>query len=327
MNNKKPLIAIVLAIVAVAAIVGVRRLQEAPPAAFYGYVEGDYARLAPREGGTLKDLAVKRGDDVTAGQVIARLDSEDEIARLNEAKARLAQAEASLANLRKGKRSPEIDTLIAQQAQAKAAFEFSRAQYDRQKRLPKGQVVSEEKLDQTRTTMERDRARIAELDAQIRLARMAARDDEINAAEAEAKAARAQVAQAEWRVGQRTLTAPKDARVTDTLFVPGEYVAAGTPVVSLLAPGDKKVRFFVPEAALARVHVGQALNVRCDGCAANLTATVRFVAPEAEFTPPVIYSRETRSKLVFMIEAAPDDAAAKLHPGQPVEVLPKGPTP
>lgn len=320
MNARK--IAVAIAVVAAFAGVVYKTSRPKDTDAFYGYVEGDYTRLAPREGGTLKDLRVKRGDDVTAGTVVAVLDGEDEQARLAEAKARLAQAEATLANLRKGKRTPEIDALIAQRAQAQASYAFSRSQYRRQSQLPKGQVVTEEKLDQTKTNMDRDKARIAELDAQIALARMAARDDEIDAAEADVAAARAQVRQAEWRVAQRTLIAPVDARIADTLFVVGEYVAAGTPVVSMLAAADKKIRFFVPEAGLSRIRIGQKLNVACDGCTKNIGATVAFVAPEAEFTPPVIYSRESRSKLVFMIEARPDRPAG-LHPGQPVEIRPE----
>ena len=317
MNVRK--IALLVVIVAVVATIVYKATLPKDDGAFYGYVEGDYTRLAPREGGTLKELRVKRGDDIAAGTVVAVLDPEDEPARLAEAKARLAQTEATLANLRKGKRTPEIDALIAQRAQAQASYAFSRSQYHRQSQLPKGQVVTEEKLDQTKANMDRDKARTAELDAQIAFARMAARDDEVDAAEADVAAARAQVRQAEWRVAQRTLIAPVDARVVDTLFVTGEYVAAGTPVVSMLAPADKKIRFFVPETALSRIRIGQKLIVACDGCAKDIGAAVAFVAPEAEFTPPVIYSRESRSKLVFMIEARPGRPAG-LHPGQPVEI-------
>ena len=287
--------------------------------AFFGYAEGEYARLAPREGGILQELRVRRGDRVKAGDAVAVLESGDEKARLDEARARLAQTDAQLADLRKGKRTPEIDALVAQRAQAEAAERLSEAQYSRQLRLPAGQVVSEDKLDQARAAVERDRARVAELAAQIATAHLAARDDEIDAGEAAVQTARAQVAQADWRLGQRTLSSPAPALVSDTLFVVGEYVPAGTPVASLLPDGNVKVRFFVPEPELAKVGIGQEVAIRCDGCGPGLKANVSYISPEAEYTPPVIYSRETRAKLVFMIEAklAP---GAKLHPGQPVEV-------
>jgi HlyD family secretion protein len=109
--------------------------------------------------------------------------------------------------------------------------------------------------------------------------------------------------------------------VTDTLFVKGEWVPAGSPVVAILPPANVKVRFFVPEPKLGAVKVGQKVSVACDACGNPLEATVSFVAPQAEFTPPVIYSKDSRAKLVFLVEARPDPAdAARLHPGQPVDV-------
>lgn len=285
---------------------------------FYGYIEGEYARLAPREGGHLKELRVARGDTVAAGQTVAVLEAGNETALRDETKARLAQAEAQLANLRKGKRTPEIDALIAQRAQAEAQLKLSKLQLDRQSKLPVSEVVSQDRLDQLRAAYERDRARVNELTAQVAVARLAARDDEIDAAEAAVAIARATLAQAEWRLGQRALVAPAAALVADTLYVAGEYVPANSPVVSLLPPGNVKLRFFVPEPTLAGLRIGEEVDVRCDGCPAGLSARVTFVAPQAEYTPPVIYSRETRAKLVFLIEAKPSSAG--LHPGQPIEV-------
>ena len=130
------------------------------------------------------------------------------------------------------------------------------------------------------------------------------------------------LAQADWRLGQRAVIAPKAGRVNDTYYVVGDFVPAGSPVVSLLPPGNIKVRFFVPEKALGTVRYGQPVAITCDGCGAPIGAKVSFVAPQAEYTPPVIYSRERREKLVFLVEARPAASdAAKLHPGQPVEVL------
>jgi HlyD family secretion protein len=104
------------------------------------------------------------------------------------------------------------------------------------------------------------------------------------------------------------------------LYRPGEWVAAGAPVVSILPPGNVKIRFYVPEPVLASLRIGAPVSVRCDGCGAAIAAKISFIAPQAEFTPPVIYSRENRAKLVFLVEAHPDAANAALHPGLPVEV-------
>lgn len=304
------------ALTAVAALFGG---ATAEPNLFYGYAEGEYARLAPRESGTLKELRVARGDRVVAGDIVALLESDAELAARDEAKARLAQAEAQLENLRKGKRTPEIEALVALRRQAEAQLRLSETQLRRYSRLAVGEVVSQERMDETRAAYDRDRARVAELTAQIEVARMAARDDEIAAAEAAVETSRAFLRQAEWKLGQRTLAAPADALVADTLFVSGEFVGAGIPVVSLLPDGKVKLRFFVPEPALARLRIGQEIAVRCDSCPPNLAARVSFVAPEAEYTPPVIYSRETRGKLVFLVEALPQNGA-RFHPGQPIEV-------
>jgi HlyD family secretion protein len=289
------------------------------PNVFYGYVEGEYVRLAPRDGGTLAELLVARGDKVTTGQVIALLESDNETASRDDARARVAQAEAQLDNLRKGKRPAEVQAVAAQQSQAAAALKLAEAQLRRQEALKGSAAFSPERLDEVRAAYERDRARLAELNAQMTVARLAARDDEIAAAEAAVDVTRAAVRQAEWRLAQRTLLAPADALVADTLFVAGEHVGAGMPVASLLPPGNVKLRVFVPEPELARVRVGAELSVLCDSCPAGLTARVTYIAPRAEYTPPVIYSRESRAKLVYLVEARPT-AGAPLNPGQPVEV-------
>jgi HlyD family secretion protein len=145
------------------------------------------------------------------------------------------------------------------------------------------------------------------------------RPDEIRAADAEAAAARAALTQADWRLRQRAVVAPAAATVVDTLFVQGEWVPAGAPVVSMLPPGNVKVRFFVPETKVMAVKVGQPVSVTCDGCAAPMEAKVTYVASQAEYTPPVIYSRDNRAKLVFLVEARA--SGAQLRPGQPVDVV------
>lgn len=289
------------------------------PGVYNGYAEGEYVRLAPRDSGLLVELRVSRGDQVTSGQMVALLDSENETALRDDARARVAQAEAQLDNLRKGKRPAEVAAVAAQHAQASAALKLSETQFQRQERLRGSAAFSPERFDEARSAYERDRARVAELNAQMAVARLAARDDEIIAAEAARQSAQAALRQAEWRLAQRALVAPADALVVDTLYLAGEHVAANAPVVSLLPPGKVKLRFFVPEGELARLRIGATVAVRCDSCPAGLAATVSYIAPQAEYTPPVIYSRDSRAKLVYLVEARPAENA-KFHPGQPVEV-------
>jgi HlyD family secretion protein len=111
--------------------------------------------------------------------------------------------------------------------------------------------------------------------------------------------------------------------VQDTFFVEGEWVGAGRPVASLLPPGNVKARFYVPEAALAGVNVGKSVEIRCDACAGPFAAKVSYVSAQAEYTPPVLYSKESRSKLRFLVEARLDQPQASLKPGQPIDVTAK----
>ena len=198
-------------------------------------------------------------------------------------------------------------------------LELAEAELERRQRLVASNVASREAVDQARAAYERDKARVAELQAELKTAQLGARTDEIQAAEAEVTAARAQLAQAEWRLDQMSQAAPQAGVVVDTLYRPGEWIAAGAPVVSLLPPENIKVRFFVPEPRLGAIEIGDEVHISCDACAAGLTAAISYISPDAEYTPPVIYSREMRAKLVYLVEARPRQPTA-LRPGQPVDV-------
>jgi HlyD family secretion protein len=305
---------------ALACLLALGACGDAPPAGFPGYVEGEYVRVASPLAGTLLQLAVERGAQVAQGAPLFTLESEQERAARAEAQARVQQAQASLANLEKGRRPPEIAAVRAQLAQAQASLRQSEADLVRTQKLVADRFLPPQKRDEALAARDRDRARVAELTEQVRIANLPARSDEIAAANAEVKAATDALAQAQWRIDQKSQTAPAAGLVTDTLYRPGEWVAAGAPVVSLLPPNNVKVRFYVPEATLAALRPGAAVRVRCDGCGGDIAASVRFIAPQAEYTPPVIYSRENRAKLVFLVEARPDAPNPALHPGLPVEV-------
>jgi HlyD family secretion protein len=305
-----------------ATLLAVAGCADRTPAGFPGYVEAEYVRVGAPLAGTLAKLAVQRGDSVAANAPLFALENESERAARAEAESRVAAAQATLANLEKARRPPEIAAARAQVAQAQAALRQSDADLTRTEKLVADKFLPPQKLDEARATRDRDRARVAELGAQMQITQLPARSDEINAARAEQKAAEQALAQAQWRVDQKTQTAPVAGLVVDTLYRPGEWVAAGAPVVSLLPPGNLKVRFYVPEPVMASLRIGAPITVRCDGCADSIAAHITFIAPQAEYTPPVIYSRENRAKLVFLVEARPDDGApnAALKAGLPVEV-------
>lgn len=289
--------------------------------AFPGYAEAEYVRLTPAIGGTLVKLYLKRGDKVVAGAPAFVLEQENERAALEEAAARVRRAQAQLADLKKGKRPDEVAAVQAQLAQAEAGLKLSAADLARQKQLVGAKFIAPARLDEAQAAIERDRARVSELRAQLRVARLGARSDAIDGAQQELKTAEAQLAQAQWRLTQKTQRIPTAGEVVDVLYQEGETVPAGSPVLSLLPPHNIKARFFVPEPALATLRLGQELLLQCDGCGAPIPAKVSYISREAEYTSPLIYSKENRSTLVFMIEARPSiDDARRLHPGQPLEI-------
>lgn len=291
------------------------------PPAMQGYIEGEYVRVAAPFAGILVRLDAQRGQDVRAEAPLFALEAESEAAARREAEERLKRSLAQVDDLRKGLRQTEIDAVRAQLAQAEVAADLSAKEHLRQLDLVSKGFVSQQRADEARAARDRDRGKLAELRAQLATARSGSRPDEIRAAEAESRAAREALAQADWRLRQKTVAATVGGTVTDTLFAKGEWVPAGAPVVTLLPPGNVKLRFFVPESRLGAVQVGQKVAFSCSGCAPGLSATVAFVAPQAEYTPPVIYSKDSRAKLVFLVEARPaPEQAAKLHPGQPVDV-------
>jgi HlyD family secretion protein len=138
-------------------------------------------------------------------------------------------------------------------------------------------------------------------------------------AEAALRQAKANLDWAKTRLARRRGISPADGTIQEVYFRPGETVPPGRAVMSLLPPGNLKLRFFVPEARLPDIKYGQTATVSCDGCERGLTAKVSFIAKSAEYTPPVIYSREERSKLVFLVEARPAEPE-KFRVGQPVTV-------
>ena len=252
-----------------------------------------------------------------------RVERAAEVAALRQASQQRDAARSQLEDLRKGSRPEEIAALEARLGRARAAAELSRLELSRQESLFKASAISASDFDRARLTHESDARSVDEDQAKLETARLGGRPDAVSAAESALRAATEAESHARWSVEQKAQAAPVAALVFDTLYREGEFVAAGAPVVSLLAPSNVKVRFFVPEAALARVKAGDPVAVRVDGVAAPAQAVVSYVSPQPEYTPPVLYNQDNRSKLVFMVEAvfAPD-VAAGLHPGQPVDVAP-----
>ena len=292
------------------------------PPALQGYAEGEYVRVAAPFAGTLVSLDTQRGAQVEPGAALFALEAESEVAGRREAEERFRKAAAQVEDLKKGKRPTEVESVRAQLEQAQVAANLSEREWRRQLDLVSKGFVSQSRADEAKAQRDSDRKKVEQLQNDVETAMLPrARPDELRAAEAEAAAAKESLAQADWRLRQKSVTSTVAGTVADTLFVKGEWVPAGSPVVSILPPGNVKVRFFVPETKVGSIKQGQKISLACDGCGDAFDATVSFIAPQAEDTPPVIYSKDNRTKLVFLVEAKPAaQDASKLHPGQPVDV-------
>lgn len=289
---------------------------------FQGYVEGDYLYLAAPVGGYLATLDAARGSRAKAGDRLFALADEPERAAFDEAQARERAAREQARNLTEPRRPAEIANLEAQLRAADAALQLSTIQLRQQEDLARRQFVSQARLDEARAAYARDKAQRDALREQIANYRSAlGREAERASADAETRAAQAQIEQRRWQVDKKQMLAPADGEISDTYYRPGEWVAAGQPVLSLLPDARRRIRFFVPQGIVATLKPGQRIEARCDGCPQPIAASIDFIAPQAEYTPPVIYSDAAREKLVFRVEAVPAASdAARLRPGLPVDV-------
>ena len=290
--------------------------------AWQGYAEADYVKVAPIEQGQLTAISVARGDQIARGAALFTQDDTHERAARDQAARQLAQAEEQLANLEAAMKPTEVAQAEANLTDARSTLERARADLQRDEALLRTGYSTAQTVDQRRADYKSAEAKAQLAEAALAQAQAPmGREREIEAQRAAVAAGRAAVAMAEWRLAQRTVTAPVGGRVADVLAQPGETIAAGAPVVSILPPENIFVRFFVPETALSGLHRGDPVSFGCDGCPSGLDGTISFISPTAEYTPPVIYSESTRAKLVFRIEARPrPDQAALFNPGQPIDV-------
>jgi HlyD family secretion protein len=292
------------------------------PPTWQGYVEAEYVRVSPTLTGRITSIAVARGDQVAAGGALFTQDEIDDVAARDAAASKLAEAGARLTNLETRSRDTEIAQGRADLADLIATRDRIARDLQRNEELLRSGAASRQTVDQQRAELSSAVARVQASQAKLdQMQSPTGREYEIAAQRAMVEQARAGLAQAQWRVDQRHAVAPVAALVSDTYARPGETITAGNPVVELLPPKNVLVRFFVPETELASLHAGDHIAIGCDGCAADLTATITFIAPQPEYTPPVIYSESNREKLVYLVEAHPPlDQAAQLKPGQPVDV-------
>ncbi len=289
---------------------------------FQGYVEGEYLYLSSSRSGRLEKLHVVKGEQIQKDTLVFELENASEKYALKQAAEEMNSAFAMLKDMKLGKRPEEIAMAKAMLNQAKAEAKNANILLKRNEELAVKGAISKQDLDTLRAHAKTSNEKVAELTWQVEIYQLPDRAQQIEAQTARLEAAKASVAQREWDLAQKQLVSPEDGLVYDTLYKEGEWVQAGSPIVWLLLQDQIKVRFYIPEEKFSQVEYGQRVAVHVDGAQKEYTAIISYISPSAEYTPPVIYSNETRSKLVYMIEARPEDVEVRklLHAGQPVSV-------
>ncbi|HFC04192.1 MAG TPA: HlyD family efflux transporter periplasmic adaptor subunit [Rhizobiales bacterium] len=285
-----------------------------------GYAEGEYLLLAPIEPGRISRLNVVRGQSVRKGAVLAEMEEDDARIAVAQANAHLAQTQAELDNLQRGRRPEEIAVIEAKVQSAVAGQRQAELEYGRYKNLLKRNVASQAQFDQAATALDLAKAKLAEIKANLAVSRLPARKAQIAAAKALVTQARTALDQAKWKLSQRIIRSPVNGQVNDIIRKRGETVGPTAPAVSVLPFGAIKLKVYVNERYVSGLKKGQMLKVKCDNCQTGLTARITYISSEPEFTPPVIYSLKNRQKLVYLIEARPDIGSMQIKPGQIVDV-------
>jgi HlyD family secretion protein len=304
----------------VALIAAVFPAMQAPTGfVFNGYVEADYVYVAPANAGRIASISVDEGQRIFQGQQVYTLDSTQHRAVLAAAEARVEVAAANLENLQTGSRAQEIAVIRAELARAQAEQTLAAGNLERSEQLFERGDVAEARVDADRAAFASAQAQVAQLRAQLEVAELPARDAQLIAASATLDAAEADAAAARIAFENQIILAPISGRVEAVYFETGEVAGAGSPVFSILPDDTLRAIFFVPEPDRAEIRIGDTLTVSCVACGDGLEATVVRVHSSPQYTPPIIYSREERNRLVFRAEAEIGDGSGLL-PGQPISL-------
>ncbi len=285
-------------------------------------MEGEYLYMAPMLSGHLDKLNVSRGQLIESKTQLFMIEQNDALYQVQQAQAQLRSSQATLKDMQSGKRPPELNTIRAQISQAQSSKSLSAVTLKRDQQQFQIGAISKSQLDTSITNYKVAVDRLNELLHDLETAQLPNRTEQIKAQKAMVNYSEASLNDYSWRLAQTITLAPESCLVYDTLYTVGEYVQAGNPVVVLLPAHNLKVRFFVPETVIGSLKLGQRLLINCDACTSKVYARISYISNQAEYTPPVIYSNDTRSQLVFRIEAKPENPdLLSMHPGQPVAVV------
>lgn len=284
-----------------------------------GTIECTQVRLAAETGGRLIRFTPQEGDRVTAGQVLAEIDPTPYALKLDEARAGLAQTQAQLDLILAGSRDEDIQRAREQVREAKARADAAALDAQRLADVFTRGSIAAKQRDDAAAAAEQTAAALAATEQQLARLLAGSRKEEVRLAQAAVDLAKTRVAQAEKAVSDCVVKSPINATVSTRTVEPGEVIAPGAPLAVLSDLTDTWLSVYVPEEKLARVKVGQKAWVRIDGDPAAHEGTVRFVAPEAEFTPRNVQTPDERTKLVYRIKIAIPNPQGIFKPGMPAD--------
>jgi len=312
MNRLRPILIIVV-IIAAAVVLWLLLTGSKRERTLSGYIEGEELYLASPVSGTVASVSAVEGTRVAPGQQLFRIDPATLGAQQEQKQANVAAAQTEIASAEANASQADADVSAAAATAVRARQDLARLLGV--KRDDSAAVASKD-IDAARAALREANARVAAAQKTAD-----ARRAQVEASRAQAVEAKGGQREAQIRVNQLSPPAPAAGRIEDVYFQPGEWVSANQAVVALLPDNKVKVRFYVPEQQIAWYTPGRMVRFSCDACARGLEATIRYVSPRPEFTPPIIYSRDSRDRLVFMVEAYPA-RPANLQPGLPVDVEP-----
>lgn len=302
-------------------IIGFRLFQSNTTSlTLYGNVDIREVEMAFRQSGRLTIMNFEEGEKVTAGTLLAELDSQPFKERLDQAQAQYEEAMAQLEKLQHGFRGQEIAQAEESVRQMEAALAFASSELERQQSSVSSGATTRQTLDHARTARDQAKAQLGVARQDLSLKQEGSRQEDIAAAKAQLAGAKAAVEEARIALSDTRISAPQDAIIQSRIREPGSMVSPSSPVYSLSLKNPVYLRAYVSETELAKAIPGTQVRVSCDSCSKTYQGTIGFVSARAEFTPKTVETTDLRTDLVYRVRITVTDADEGLRQGMPVTI-------
>ncbi len=288
----------------------------------YGNIDMRDAALAFNDQERISQILVEEGDQVTAGQPLAHLQTNRLAAQIKQAEAQVSAAQQALNRLLAGTRPQEIAQARAKVEAAKANVENSKSNLQRAQRTATAGASSQQALENARTQLDVDKAQQQIAEKGLNLALEGPRPEDIAEARDQLEAGKAALKLLNIRMADTTLKSPAAGVIQSRILEPGEMAGPNQPVLTLALIDPKWVRAYVPEPELGLINLGMPAKVISDSFAGrSFDGWIGFISPSAEFTPKSVETTDLRTKLVYEVRVFVHDPQNQLRLGMPVSVI------